>query len=281
MLSGIKAELYRLSKGKALWIIGIAMVVSILATTLVPILIEELLAELLVEGDATFMLGMMNLQGSNVANPLTEGNNPTFEIIKTLDVQVFFFLAVILSVWTNDISEGTIRNLIASGHSRKRVYVEKLLTSFITCTLVVLTYYFLAFLISGILIEFKIPNLFQLLIIFIGQLILFFSIISASYLIVLITRNKTFFIAIYLLYPTIFINLISLPVRLGILSGDLSRNILAYTIDPYTLLSSVAWNLPETTNGISSYGHSIVVGLIMLVITIILGLIIFERRDMV
>jgi|AKZA01.1.fsa_nt_gi hypothetical protein len=280
MLSGIQAELFRLSKSKALWIIGIAMVASILATTLVPIFIEELLAELLVDGNATFMLGMMNLQGSNVANFLAEGNNPTIEIIKTLDVLVFFFLAVILIVWINDINDGTIRNLLSLGHWRKRIYVEKLLTSFITCILLVVIYYFLAFLISGILIGFELPNLF-LLKIFIGQLIIFFSIIATSYLIGLVTRNKPLFIAIYLLYPTIFLNLIAFPVRIGILSGDLSRNMIAYAIDPYTLLSSVAWNLSETSNGISSYSHSVVVGLFILVITTIVGISIFERRDIV
>jgi len=146
MLNLIRADIYRVIRGKALYITFAVLLAVILlnvaATHAVQtgvIVIPDMVAEdtphvsvgitAVTEGDG--------VTGISIANPLTV----------SMENYVFFLLPIIIVVAGAIFSHGTVKNDLAWGVSRTKLYFSKLILASVLCVIMLIFYY-----VSGMLI---------------------------------------------------------------------------------------------------------------------------------
>ncbi|MDR0221325.1 MAG: ABC transporter permease subunit [Lachnospiraceae bacterium] len=122
MLNIIRADLYRIFRGKGLYITGI-------------IFVAVMVLQMFTDGT----IGVNSDLVAEAAGELTRtGSNIPFIRMADNDVLLYYLLPLIVFIVATDFSAGTVKNVLASGMSPRKFYLAKLLLSGIFCVVLIL-----------------------------------------------------------------------------------------------------------------------------------------------
>jgi len=120
MMNVIKADLYRIFRGRMLYItFGIVAIIFILFRG----------AGML---GVTIGGSLMNAQGTRIENQFN-GMEAPFIPMMLMDFLAYLILAVIIFVVSSDFSSNTVRNTLSTDVSRIKYYLSKLITAVVFC----------------------------------------------------------------------------------------------------------------------------------------------------
>jgi ABC-type transport system involved in multi-copper enzyme maturation permease subunit len=177
MLNIIRADLYRIFRGK-----GIYVTLGFLLLTVF----------LQLSASGTIGIGTGILQESVEELAVTGANTP-FIMMTDIDILLYFLLPVIIFIASSDFSAGTIKNNLASGMSRAKYYAAKLLLAIIFCVLLVSSYIIIPSIIiifsSGFGGEFNMDYVISVLKPFSMQLLIFAAATSFGVFLVFVTKK--------------------------------------------------------------------------------------------
>ncbi|MDR0978938.1 MAG: ABC transporter permease subunit, partial [Lachnospiraceae bacterium] len=146
MLNLMKADVYRVFKGKAFWITLLVLLVFLVMNAL------------------TGTIGTMGMNNESLSNlmktePDLNGSLTQLYQMATADNLFYFFLPIIVAVITTDFVSGTARNVLAQGVSRTKYYLSKLLLVGLLSSTFIIIYETLPFAIATI--KFGVGNYFD------------------------------------------------------------------------------------------------------------------------
>lgn len=256
MMNLIKAELFKIRKEKTFLVVCLGILLVICAA--------------IFGFRDNVCIGIRNVLGTNRIN-LNSGSNIMFEILKSADILVLLFLPIIISVFMNDFSVGTIKNTIISGYSRSKIYLSKLIVSCIVCLVLVLIYSFTAFLINiirhGYNGGFSLALIIDTLKVIALQIPIYFGTISIAFMIGILTNKKTLLITVYMLYQVIVLMLF---VMFNNRIGDFIK---------YEPISNLDMAANIGVNSFSTNMQIMIIGLVMIIISLSIGLIRINKID--
>ncbi|MBO5349351.1 MAG: hypothetical protein J6A89_05995 [Clostridia bacterium] len=183
MINIIKSDLYRIFKGKAIYVL-LTIIVLIISPQI--IFFKTTVAEII------------------------SGNNDLY----------FAFIVIIVSVILSDFSNSTIKNTIACAITKKTYYFSKLISSLFLSTLLIIFFncftYSINIIVNGI--DSSIP-IFEFMKMTVIQLPPFYGIISLLICLAFIFKKPSIFNAISISYPVILeiiINIISMKFKVNV-----------------------------------------------------------------
>jgi len=137
MLNLIRADFYRIFRGKAFWITLIVLITILVISSFI----------------GAFNTGMMNATAEELRY-LTDDLSGSFNQLYQMayaDSFFYFFLPILVIFITADFSGGTVKNILARGGSRTKYYLSKLTVSAIFCSIIVFIYATLPFILGTII----------------------------------------------------------------------------------------------------------------------------------
>jgi len=139
MMNIMRADMYRIWRGKAIYI------------TFAVLLAFVFLNSNAVAGSFGVHLGQGEItdsRGFDIPELVSTGANVAYSLYPVMENLVYFLLAIVIAVAGAAFTHGTIKNDIAWGIPRAKLYMSRLLLSSIICAVLMLFY-----MVSGILIE--------------------------------------------------------------------------------------------------------------------------------
>ncbi len=127
MMNLIRADLYRLFRGKSLYVMLVLLIGFIVLQTLVPGGIFD------VEVSSSSSSSSAALANLELDVPALSGRQAPGAMLAGADQLLYFMLMVINVVAMTDFSTGAVRNVLANGTSRTTYYFAKLLLCFTFC----------------------------------------------------------------------------------------------------------------------------------------------------
>ena len=201
MLNIIKSDLFKLFKGKAIYII-IALIVFfsvINAYSISPLHIGLNITE------DKFSYGLDDEWNNKLYNSrslsetreilLNHGNFKADVVsIAQNNVIYYFMIAIVIIILGSDFSNKTIKNSITTNISRKKYYFSKLLLSLCIGTILLFLYSYLSYIMYVLIDEYKIVTSFSnITLLVVRQLPLFYGIISLLVTISILVRKTSIF----------------------------------------------------------------------------------------
>ena len=255
MLNLIRADLYRILRSKALWITFSVLVVFVVASGM------------------TGVIGTIGMYNSALEdlNTLKSGSMLQLGQMAAGDDLFYFFLPILVVVVTTDFTNGTVKNTLGKGCSRVTYYCSKLILSMVVCSVFVVMFNTFPLLVGTLLYGlgdyFETYNYFRILA---TQIPLYLAVVSLGCFIALTVKKTASLNAIYIpmfivaqIVITILVNLNSKFIAL--MDFELSMG-----VRKYALVETI------TNNDIlAKWG----LGIIVIVITTVLGIILFRRSE--
>lgn len=276
MLNMIKADLFRILKGKGIYVMIIILVgIAILSSySLTPLSMGLNIGS----GDATYGLDEEHLEEFNKITTIGETrelllNYGDYEldsaIIAKNNSMYYFFIAIVVMVLCCDFSNNTIKNTISTNISKKKYYFSKLILAMILGTMFIFlnTYinYFINLLMNGSAFSSSLSNV---TILTIQELPLLLSLISILVMIAVLVRKTAIFNSI-----TIPFLMVAQLIIFGVVNFlNLPNKILDFEFE--MALGNLC-NNPTTTYMIEVFGFWIII----FVITTLIGYNSFKKRD--
>lgn len=227
MFNIIRADLYRIFKGKAVWI-AIAVFLFTVALQVVS------------EGTGTIGIDVTRIQYSDeeeilVDNWWAEGfvltgkNAPLVMADGSSDI-IYFLLPFIVIIAAADFSNGTVKNLLSSGLSRSRYFMSKLILVGAVCVLLVLTYVLTAIvtgsIVNGLGGDINLEYMRKIAEVYIPQLYLIFAYACIGLFLAFVLKSKSALISVYIAYSLV-------PILAIMMLGDINEsfyNLMDYEI---------------------------------------------------
>jgi len=182
----MKADLYRIFRGKAFYITLLLFLAFILLQV--------------VTGYTESLIPTMQDRNNT---PITGATAP-FEMMNNSDTTLFFLLSFIVTVAAFDFSAGTVKNVLASGTERAQYYLAKLVLSLIFCFLISFVMVTLssamATMIRGFGGEFDTAFIGRVSRAFGAQLIVLFAVTCVGVFFVFVAKNVAATIALFLAF---------------------------------------------------------------------------------
>lgn len=257
MMNLIKSELFKIRKERNLFFI-ILGIISVLSLSIFGF------------SSKVTVIGIRNILNTNSIN-LASGSNILIEILKSGDILILMFLPIIISVFMMDFTTGTVKNNIISGYSRSKIYISKLIVCSIICIALVLIYSTVAFVLITLKNGYDGKLTFNLIVdtikIIALQCPLYIAAISTAFMIGAITKRKSAVITIYLLYQVVVL-------MISAILGRIFPSIIKY--EPISNLDKVAH---IGTNTCSDNLMFIIIGLIIILVTTIIGILRINKID--
>ncbi|MDR2106185.1 MAG: hypothetical protein LBP24_02115 [Coriobacteriales bacterium] len=286
MLNSIRADVYRLLHGKALYVtfaVYLVLVVAQLlagetATVGVQIDGEELRQELAAEG----------LSDAAVAQP-TQASSPEFGVqtgilaaMTQFQTLVLLALALIYAAAATDFSSGAAQNTIAAGMPRGRLYLSKLLTSFVFIELLYLTSLLIGALLGAVegalgagdagvaasVDSANEPSAFSLLCAFGAQSLMALALAATGTAITFITRKG---VALNSVYPILFLGMTALLSTLTFITD--------FDFTPYDFLLNSSRAVAIAQLPLEQVTQILAVPAVYLVLSTVLGLVMFRKAE--
>ena len=275
MLNLIRADIYRIARGKALYI-TLAALLAVSILNIVGWQSGELGAFVILDEHGNeirqavildaYDVEIRSIEVSGVAIPLA--------LAQSMETFAFFILPVIVVVAGTIFSHGTVKNDIAFGISRTKLYFSKLLLSADVCILMLLFYIGVSMIIATIIGGFGGPapagHWVELIQIFSAQLLLLLALTSIGVFLAFVTKWTSIVIAAYLaflLVPPLVISSLSFA------NESLAR------LFEFDMLSNIMMlgNLPnmDTSDILRALG----LGVFYLLASTIAGVAIFRRVE--
>lgn len=232
MLNVIKADLYRAFKGKGIYITFAMLFIFIVAQ---------------VAAGSVGRIGV-NTDLNTLTGGFT-GSTAVFATMNAVDNYLYFILPLVVIIAAADFSEGTVKNVLAGGMSRTKLFFSKQILCFAFAFLILIINVILSILtatiVNGFGGEFNADFIFKLLKVFIPQLVIFLSVVSVMLFLTFATKKTSALIGCFFAFtmvPLLIIYLLSLfwDGALNLLNYELismMRNISAVeTVTPSLLL---------------------------------------------
>ena len=273
----IKADLYRIFRGKGVYIVLIILValVILMATTGGAITTG-------VDYQSTVIMDEMNSPEMGNMNPseLTElffvkptGAQAPFRAMETTDSILYLILPLLIFIAVVDFSTGSAKNILASGISRAKYYSAKLILSGLFCTLL-FAFYVVLFTITATTIrgfggDFNAEFIVSVFETFLPQLYLCLAATCVGTFFIFLLRSGAFvgvYIA-YLLVPSILIIVLTLV-------DDWFKNLFDYEL--VILIGKAAFPDAMADGGLIK---AILVGTVYLFAAVIGGYAIFRKAE--
>ena len=250
----LKADLYRLFKTKSYYILNI--------TILGLILLNLIIAKRQDIVDETDLLS--EFTGIEVSAGVVTGGN--------VAIYMSIFVAIFVA---HEFTHGTMKNVVSKGYSRIKIYLSKLIAVSVATTLMFLAILIFTTIVGTVVTgEFgEITGTYALeflrMLAIVTLLYLAFS--SLYLMIVMIVRSSGGAIAINLIGVTMF------GPEIYELFNWLFKN--KYDFNKYSLTNNVLLYNESLSPPLEDIGRSIIVGLVFLVVTTLIGSLVFEKTD--
>lgn len=200
MFNVIKADLYRAFKGKGLYITFSLLLVFIVSQV------------------AAGSVGRIGINTDlNTLNGGFTGSTAVFATMNAVDNYLYFMLPLVIIIAAADFSAGTVKNVLAGGMSRVKLFFSKQILCFIFAALMLILNVILsiatATIVNGFGGEFNADFILNLLKVFIPQLVLFLSVVSVMLFITFATKKTAAVIGYFFAFtmvPLLIIYLLSL-----------------------------------------------------------------------
>lgn len=261
MLRLLKADLYRLYRGKTLWITsGILVIFYIL------------------DGAGKVAANLRANVGGNVyeqTNKVLTGSQAPFSALASPEFLIYFLLPVLIVTACTDFSANAIKNTLSRGVSRARLYLSKLLLSFVIC----IVYFILEIvltLVSGTVAlgfgqSFDSAYVGKLTEVFLLQLPLFLGIVSIGIFLVFLTHRTAVVNAVYLIMFTAAQLIVTILTVMSSRFDSVGEYELTYCLKQAVTVQSLS--AQDVT-------RIILLGVGYIVIMTLLGIFIFQKSDM-
>lgn len=260
MINLIKADLYRIFRGKGIYItLAFLFLLCFLQT------IGEM---------ASIGITSSSMEGTTDAVYQMVGSNVPFAIMSSIDNMLYILLPVIIFISAVDFSSGAAKNVLASGVSRTQYYFSKLILSMLFC---------LAMAVGSIVIPTVIVSLFkgfggsfdrafirQVLTVFGLQLFLLLTVTSIGTFFAFATRSTAKVNGLYLAFCL-------LPLLFIVLLFGISESF-AKLMD-YELVMNIRRAVNANSMAPGEIARIFSVGSVYLLLSIIGGLAIFRKCD--
>lgn len=203
MFNLILADISRIKRSKAMWIMPLIIVVMVAVLcglfAGLKYVMELDLSEFL--GDSVDSLAMLGTIAGN-------GYDMTLMNLQS-DTLIYVLIVVFLVVSAFDFSSGTVKNLLSIGKSKKVIYTSKLLTSYIW-TIIAVIFYTLVSALFGYLFFSSMPTgaeIGKIALIMLKQIPIYISIVSLGHMLVFLTQKTApsmlIYIGSFILFETV------------------------------------------------------------------------------
>lgn len=203
MFDLIRADLGRLKRSKAIWLMPLIMVGMVG-------LMCGLFAALkyVMELDLSAVLGESAESLAAVGTIAADGYDMAIVNLQS-DTLIYMLIFVFISVSAFDFSSGTVKNLLSIGKTKSLIYSAKLLTSYVWTVCAVIFYAFVSALL-GYLIFWSEPvaaDIGNIALITLEQIPVYLAIVSVGHMLVFITQKiaptMLIFIGAFMLFETV------------------------------------------------------------------------------
>lgn len=274
MLNIIRADLYRIFRGKGIYITIVLFLTIIIMQVLIG---SNVNAGVDVQSFDTLKDLNSNESSaqtlSDFVHPPT-GIEAPIQVMSSSSNLLYFLIPLMIFIVGADFSSGTAKNVLSVGFSRSKYYFSKLILSCIFCVLLFLLYVFLSILLAtafnGFGGEFNAEYVYDVVKIFLSQLWFLLSGVCVGNFFVFTFRRSSSFIGIdiaFLLIPPIILVALSF-------AFEWFRNLFDYEISScISLLTGI--NVMSAEDII----RFLLVGTIYSAVSVIAGLIIFKKAE--
>jgi len=260
MFNLLKAETYRLLKGKTFYITLACIIGYLLLIVL------------------TKSVGVVGINTAAISEMLDTMVWSGFEVskylIRSMNLLQYFFLPIIVVVMGTDFTYATCKNTIGKGISRTYYYLTKLLIVFIICIFYSFVYIGVGTLIATILYGFHgtitAQYLKELVQPYVLQMLIMFVLVSIAAAILFISKKPTACSIGYLIVPLI------IQIVIAIISAnnmELGSTLLKYEV--LSAMNYIAYGIMEY-----SLSHYLFISLAYIAITSFLGMYLFNKIDL-
>ncbi|WP_455684713.1 hypothetical protein [Thomasclavelia sp.] len=257
MLNIMRADLYKLRKSKVIF--------GIMAGLFIVLILGNYMA-LNGDGKMTFMSDTLNL---NEVTYSLQGSKIMPELLKGSNILLFFLIPIVLNIFISDFKYSTVKNTVSYKYKRAEIYFSKVILCSILSFFLIVVYAALGLILNLIF------NKMQILIdtqdfvvsikIILTQMPIYIGVIGVILLIGILFQSSIAVILITILYPFV-VTIIAYALKL--------ENISSY--EPITCLDKAAYLVNLSNNEINQI---IGIGLILTVVSLLLGSYIYSHRD--
>lgn len=263
MMNIIRADIYRIMRGKALYItftVLLAVVVLNIATGTTTIGFNKSLTEKLYQPDGEIAVGA--------------GLKTVETVLSNADALIFFVMPLFMGVSVAIFSQGAVKNELSIGVSRSKLYFSKLLLSIALCLLLVLMYMLISMLTAFVLSGFEGLPSWEAVLTMVkglgGQLAILSAFTSVGVFLSFVTRRAAMVNGIYIAFiivPSLVINLLS-----SFFDGI--AGFLKY--EPYGCLVSFVYI--DSMSG-TDIVRGLIVAIIYILVSTIAGIALFKKAE--
>ncbi|MCL2322481.1 MAG: ABC transporter permease [Oscillospiraceae bacterium] len=261
MLKLMKADIYRLLKGKALYItIAIALIMTVLTTV----------------GGGTIGVSDQNNTvhiASDVSGNVA-GSMAPFVVMAGSDTTLFLILAVLFALAATDFSSGAIKNTLSSGVSRMKYYFAKVILGFSFVLIITLLNILVGILVTtaknGFGGSFDGAFIISVLKPYASQLLMFFAAVCIGNAIVFVTQKGSVLNSVYIAF-FYGMSLIFFMITTAIPSWSNLNN--------YAFVSNLQMLSAFSQLNISDIVRALSIGVFWIIISTVLGIIVFRKSE--
>ena len=255
MFNMMRADFYKLWKSKILlWItLGLLGI----------ILLGNMLAQ---SGDGVMVL-MSDTMNYNTVHFTKKGTGIMLELLKGSNIIVFFLIPVVINVFISDFKYMTIKNTVSYKYTRTKVYLSKLILCSLFAVVLPILYVSLGFIVSVLfngIVEIKSIDFLTVLKIILLQLPIYIGFIGLMIFVGVLFRSNLATTLFTVLYQLVMVFVSSIT------TFQISN------IEPITCLDRLAYL--NILNRSSIYRIEFI-GFILILSSIILGIYLFNYRD--
>ncbi len=261
MLNIIRADIYRLIRGKCIYITFIFFLVFISLQTALP-------GEITIGVSTDELKEAINIPGK------INGQLAPFTIMSFSENIIFFMLAIIFVLTATDFSSGAVKNILSNGVSRIKLYASKLILASLFCIIMftggIITSVMVATIMNGFGGTITGEYLFHVWQPFALQLLILIASVSVGMAIIFITKKGSALNALYIaffLVPTMIILLLMniAPILENLMKYDLIINL------------KILPNIAAMAN--ADIIRALLVGIVYITASTGLGMMIFKKSE--
>ncbi|XMB66303.1 ABC transporter permease subunit [Mycoplasmatota bacterium zrk1] len=260
MINLIKADIYRIFRGKGIYItIGFLLGLCSLQAF---------------GGIDSLGVSSSSMEGIDEVIPLVTGRIAPLIMMRTNDNLLYLLLPIIIIISSVDFSSGTAKNVLVNGVSRSKYYLSKLVLTMLFCIILLVFSIVIPTIIISLLNgfggEFDGEFIGQVLKAFSLQLLLFLAVTSIGIFFVFTTKSTAKVNGIYIAFCLV-------PMIIIVLLFNISEKFLKLLDYEVVMNIRMAANANSMSSG--EIGRMILVGIVYLVLSLVGGLILFRKCD--
>jgi ABC-type transport system involved in multi-copper enzyme maturation permease subunit len=274
VLNIIKADLYRIFRGKTIYI----TLVILLALLVLQVLYgaDGLIFGVMVYTEDASIIdadGALNeIISSN--NQIMTGNHVPFSFAAVTDNLIYFMLPFIAIIAAADFSNGAVKNLISSGISRNKYFFAKFILLALFCVILMVIYVILPIIlgtvINGFDGEFNIEFIKDVAKIYLPQFFLVFAFVCIGLFISFTFKSVAALNTIYIMFSLLPTIVLAILVEFNDKFFELMNYIPVFAIKSFAIPGSIAT---------SDFVKMMITGCVYIVVCTVGGILLFRKAE--